>query len=78
MSLLDEITASVSTRGPSCNVALVTPNLAADDRLDLERAIADRNIPATAIERALKGRGVRLSDQSIARHRQGRCQCPTS
>ncbi len=75
MSLLDDIEAEVVTPGSKCSVGTVLAALDPTDAEDLRAAIAG-SVPASAISKALRKRGVDLNDSTIARHRRGRCKCP--
>ena len=76
MSLLDDIEAETTGTGPRCTVALLLRGLTDDDRADLETALANPAIPASAIHRALHKRGHSIGDTTLQRHRRGTCRCP--
>lgn len=83
MSLLTEIRGSVITGGTRCRVIEIRAALSEADRADLDSAISDASIPATAIASALNKRQIKVSDQSLNRHRRnvrgesGGCACPS-
>ena len=72
MGLLDEIKAE--DRGVSCRFRAVRDLLGADDAADLNRAI-NSPVSTAAIQRALKARGLAVSESGIRRHRRGECSC---
>ena len=76
MSFLDEARAA-SKIGPRCGIARVLAALDDDLRADVEAAIADASINASAIAKALKARGVQgvPSDSTWQVHRRGACKC---
>ncbi len=79
-AFLDEIAAEVKHPGTQqCTVARVLDELADDAmRADLITALRDpRAYTGAAIERALRGRGIRLPASTIQKHRRpGDCSCP--
>lgn len=76
MGLLDDITTEQEKTQPNrCPVAKVMPDLSAEDRADLEAAMANPAIRHVAIARALEARGLRVGDKGIAMHRKGDCAC---
>jgi hypothetical protein len=75
LSLFDDIRSEVHGPGIQCGVAATLAILPPEDAADLEKAVGNKSIPATAIHRALRKRGIQVSDQSIGRHRRQGCQC---
>ena len=76
MGLLDEIGEEQARTQPNrCPVAKVLPEMAKDDRADLEAALANPALRHVAIARALDRRGHRVSDKAIAAHRGESCAC---
>lgn len=74
--LLNTIRSAPATLpGPKCGVYLVRAVLSAEDRADLDTALADIMIANKAIMLALNARGLTISLQSISRHRRGDCSC---
>jgi len=74
--LLDEIMAHNRGRaGTVCGIHKLYEALPADDVEALKQAIADPMVKATAIARALKGRGYQITDSVITRHRRKECVC---
>ena len=71
VSLADEARSRVRKQGPRCDVAAVLAEFGAE----LQEALDDLTIPATAIQDTLATRDVQLSEFSIRRHRRGRCRC---
>lgn len=81
MSLLDDIKAEDRKTGLPCGIKVVLDALDKDakaDAKDLRAALADPDIPATNIARALTKRGVASfrNGDVITRHRRGDCACP--
>lgn len=75
-SLLARITEAAGTqRGPRCTVAVVLAKLDGSDRTDLEHALENRDVTASAIFRVLREDGHNIGDQAIGRHRRGECAC---
>lgn len=77
-TLLAEIDAASTRRGPDCAVAVVLTELPADDADDLRIALSNVRYTATSIAKTLTTRGFRIGDTSINRHRRGSCRCQTS
>lgn len=75
MSLSDEIVASSQRSGTLCKVRATLAAMTPEDAAELSAAIGNPLYTGAAIHRALKKRGVILSDQSITRHRAERCIC---
>lgn len=76
MSLLQEIEAVGSARGPVCGVAMMMDDLDPADRADLETAFASVRYRGAAISKALAARGIKIAAETIQRHRRGDCRCP--
>ena len=74
-SLLDDIRAAARTPGPRCGIALITGELSEEDRQGLATAYADGTISGSIIGTALRKRGFKISDDSVRRHRTGKCSC---
>jgi hypothetical protein len=73
MSLLDEAKALVVPRGPQCRVCRLLTAANPTGRAEIEEALADRQLEAEAIARALQARGHTIQGASVARHRRGGC-----
>lgn len=69
-SLADEALLYVQRSGRPCGVAMLDPFV----RAELEEAL-ELGRTARSLSRALKNRGIELSDGMIARHRRGDCSC---
>lgn len=76
MGLADEVAVAAAALrpGPPCSFTKVV--LDEDDAADLERLLADRFVPASAISRALIARGYAIKPQTVQRHRKRMCDCP--
>ena len=75
MSLLEDVEAHVIRHGPKCGVVTFLATLEEPFRTEASEAIDNTSVQATALARALKARGLRLSDFIINRHRAGKCSC---
>lgn len=74
--LLAAIQAEASYKGPQCTVKTTLDKLDKADRDDLVAAMADNDIESTKIARVLQQqRGLRISGDTIRRHRKGECAC---
>lgn len=59
-----------------CTVALLLEKLTITDQVTLTKAL-DSKIPTSAIVRAIREEGWKMSDNSMNAHRQGKCKCVT-
>lgn len=77
MSLRDALHAEreASKKGPDCGVSIVLARVDKADRDALLAFLADREVPATAISRALKAEGHNVGHAAVQRHRKGQCRC---
>jgi len=78
MTLADDLAEAVAeTVGPKCGVGAVLDALDDDDRQVLVEWLArpKREVPGTKIGKVLRGRGHKVSDESVARHRRKACHC---
>jgi hypothetical protein len=76
-SLLADIAAQARLRrGPRCSIGEILLTLDEQDAADLRTALT--TYTPGAIARALRGRGLLISEGTVARHRRGSCQCQTS
>lgn len=71
MSLLDEAREASKIRYPQCAVAKLDDEL----RDDLEEALAEEDVTAGGVERALAKRGVQIKASTLRRHARGDCSC---
>ena len=72
MSLLDEARdESTRRRYQPCTVATLDPDLI----VEIDAALAGVGVTASAVERALAARGVRVKAHTLRRHRGGECTC---
>lgn len=76
LSLLDAVKAETQRPGGRCTVARLADKLPADVLADLNRVLADVDIPATAIARGLGRLGFECGHFALQRHRRGSCGCP--
>lgn len=75
MSLASAIAREMQPPGPKCAVATVIKLMDPDDVATLNAALADKDITAAAIGRALRSIGVDVSAFSVRRHQKGECSC---
>lgn len=62
--------------GPRCTIwTLLHETLDGTDADELRAALDDRGIPARAIADVMTAAGHNLGDQTVNRHRAGRCSC---
>jgi hypothetical protein len=75
LGLLDDIRAESSPQRGPCTVGVLIGELPDADAKDLQAALDDPNIPATAITRVLKRMGADMHDKRVQAHRKGQCAC---
>lgn len=75
MSLFDEIVGENVRPGPVCGIARIRGQLGPTEQGELDRALADPNLTATAIARVLRKRHFIIGDDSVRRHRKPDCAC---
>ena len=77
MSLLDDIEAERTLKGPRCSIAVLLERLAPDDAEGLRAKLAEppEVITHAAIGRVLRKRGHWMQDSTISRHRRRQCGC---
>lgn len=71
--LADAIKAETRGSGTVCTISVL--NLPRDIRADLDAALRDAAVTSAAVARALTALGFQVSRTTIARHRNGECQC---
>ena len=62
-------------KGPRCTVTLILQELDEDSAAVLNRWLADSRYPHTAIADKLAEIGYPVGDDTVGRHRRGRCTC---
>lgn len=74
MGFLDDVNAAMPYKGPRCTVCALLD--AADDEFaaEVEAAMADTALYATAIGKALRARGHDIHHEAVRRHRNGTCR----
>lgn len=75
MGLLDDFKNEGVRPRVRCQVTVILDSMTEADAADLKAALGDVTVTGAAIERVLQRRGVRLSQNSITRHRRGECTC---
>jgi len=77
MGLADELASAKAQprSGVRCGVYTVLASLG-DDAPALQAALNDDSFAGTAIAKVLRDRGYQIQDNTIQRHRKGRCVCP--
>lgn len=74
MGFLDDVNAAMPYKGPRCTVCAL---LAAADKgfaTEVEAAMAEPSLYATAIAKALRARGHDVHHEAVRRHRNGTCR----
>jgi hypothetical protein len=81
-SLASAIEAAKFQQGPRCTVTLALRVMKPEDATDLREAMERKDLPASAISRALRdwtdrdGQPLDIGSHAIQRHRRGECACP--
>lgn len=78
MGLLDELAADAQKvrRKKPCGVAAALDALKGKDRADLADAVRpDSGYMHSSIARVLTARGMKISEGTVAHHRNGKCAC---
>ncbi len=75
MSLADALAHEMKAPGPKCSVAYTLNRLGPDDLATFSAALADKDVTAAALSRALKSISENVSAFSLNRHRKGDCGC---
>lgn len=76
MGLFEEIQQANKTRtGTPCTVGTILNAMSKEDAKTLREALADPSIKGTAIWRALSGRGYKINEGTVTRHRRKGCTC---
>ena len=75
MGLLDKMRADSRPGQHGCRVALILKRLDVTDRADLEAALDDTEITATAIGRVMTDAGYKVSEFQVRKHRGRGCSC---
>ena len=73
--LADIVALNTPRKGPPCTMGIVLQELPEDDIKGLLQALDNPTIKSTAIRRALEGRGYKVNDNTIGRHRRKECLC---
>lgn len=71
MSLLDEAKQASKTNKPTCTIAALDDDL----REQVNAALAEPDVSATGLSRALAKRGLRVQAPTLRRHGRGDCTC---
>ena len=74
MSFADEVRANGRASGTACTVAIILETLDAELRSEVAAVISSPAYTSSAIVRALKARGVEVSEQAMSRHPPERCR----
>ncbi len=69
MSFADEVTRQLPNAA-KCKLCGYIQSLGGKEKADVQAVIADKDFPSTAIARALKNRGLTISDSTVQRCRQ--------
>ena len=71
----DILSENVCAPNQGCGMARLIDGMAESDKADLEQALADPTITASAIDRALRKNGFVVSGNMVRRHRRKDCAC---
>lgn len=72
---LSEFKALNTQKRMSCSVSKAVELLSVEDRPKFEAALAEPSIMHSAISDWLRLRGIAIAEQTVGRHRRGRCSC---
>jgi hypothetical protein len=72
---LDEFRALVAPKRGTCSIAVALSQLDDPEAEKLRAALAADWLPHTAIQKWLAGHGVKVAEQTVGRHRNGKCSC---
>jgi hypothetical protein len=73
---LSEFRAETGKHGPSCTMVAVIESLSGEQQDSLGAALAEGDIPSTAIARVVsKWTGQKIAAPTVRRHRKGECGC---
>jgi len=75
MSFADEVRANGRKAGTACTIAIALDTLDPDMQAEVVAVINSPAYTSSAIVRALKSRGVEVSEQAMSRHRREGCRC---
>jgi hypothetical protein len=80
VTLLDELRAASTRRGPHCSVDVLLNSIEPDLAKEVREAMVDSTITKTVLARGLRANGHRVTDEAVQRHSRGSCSClsPTS
>lgn len=77
MGLLQEVEESLAKAGPQCTFVGIFATLPDKDVADLKMLLNNSaKYPASTIGVVLRKRDLKVSDETIRRHRAGKCACP--
>lgn len=71
----DIVSENIRTPNDGCGMVRILHTMSDQDRADVEKALADPTIAASAIDRALRKNGHQTSGNMVRRHRRGDCAC---
>lgn len=63
---------------PTCTIAKLSASMPEDDLAAFAKALADENVTASYLARAMRDEGYHVGDTTIRRHRRGDCRCHVS
>ena len=72
---LSEFEALNSPRRPKCSIRCAFEQLSPEDAAKLEAALAEERFTHSSIAQWLTSRGFKVLDQTVGRHRAGKCSC---
>jgi hypothetical protein len=76
MGLLDEVRETQrQAKIIRCPMVPILSAFPAEERAELDEALADPSIEGSTLGKVLKARGYKISDEAVRRHRRGECAC---
>jgi hypothetical protein len=75
-ALKDAVAAQGARKGPLCRVATARATMKPADQADLAELLVDQSVPGSVLaDQLTKLTNIRVSADSLRRHRMGRCAC---
>lgn len=71
----DIVSENIRMPAEGCGIVKVLETMTPEDREDLQQALGNGSIAASAIDRALRKHGYAVSGNMVRRHRRKDCSC---
>lgn len=78
MTLIDELRAASSRKGPACGVEIALSMMEPDLADEVRAALKDPLVAKSVLSRWLRQHGHNVAESTVQRHCGGRCACPSS